>query len=95
MRPPGTLTALPAPRNTEAKITRKSTRRARVKNCDWRLRRKARRSQRNWWSAMLTTARPVLKATVVAWSSSSAAAPAWSLQWSRSVVIGGPLRSGR
>jgi hypothetical protein len=44
IRPPATAMVLLLPPNTDAKITRKSTGRARVKNCDWRLRRKARRS---------------------------------------------------
>jgi len=42
--PPATAVVCPLPPNTDAKITRKSTGRARVKNCDWRLRIKARRS---------------------------------------------------
>jgi len=44
IRPPATGVEFPLPPNTDAKITRKSTGRARVKNRDWRLRAKARRS---------------------------------------------------
>jgi hypothetical protein len=44
IRPPATWVVFPPPPNTDAKITRKSTGRAMVKNWNWRLRIKARRS---------------------------------------------------
>jgi hypothetical protein len=44
IRPPATAVVFPLPPNTDAKMTRKSTGSTRVKNRDWRLRAKARRS---------------------------------------------------
>jgi hypothetical protein len=56
--PPATGVVFPLPPNTDAKTTRNSTGKARVKNCDWRLRAKARRSYTNRCKAILIIADP-------------------------------------
>src|SRR5262249_62386301 len=56
--PPATAVVFPPPPNTDAKITRKSTGRARAKNCDWRLRGTAPRAQPDTCRGILITPAP-------------------------------------